>query len=408
MAMAADSTVEWLWAEGSSEPAAHGEAEIFDALPVASVSIRREAGHIVAAGSVQTHRTSIARTRNNIALGLAQLVLQALDQPEPRHFEAGRPAPRPRRSRLAKARHLGQLVRALGERLAFSSQWILGVATVDPTSPALELPARFVPLIPPRDRFWADPCVVEQGGRTWVFFEEALRRSAKGVDIGHLSVAELAADGSMGQPQRVLDLDHHLSYPMVFEHKGDWFLVPESSATGRIDLYRCRRWPHGWEFECTLLHHPSAVDASLMEWQGTWWLFFATSAPGAPTSDYLELYAAPTLRGPYVRHPQSPVVSDARWARPAGKLFVDQGRLIRPAQDSGGGVYGRAVHFREVTELDHRRYAEREVSTLQSDRMAGTFATHTFSRAGRFVVIDGCRKVPRLGLTSRSSAGHSQ
>jgi hypothetical protein len=89
-----------------------------------------------------------------------------------------------------------------------------------------------------------------------------------------------------------------------------------------------------------------------------WWLFSTT-----PANDTLRLFSADELLGPWTEHPESPVVrGDAHRARPAGRVVVAGGRLIRFAQDSLP-VYGRQVRAFEIVELTPVRYQELETST---------------------------------------------
>lgn len=48
-------------------------------------------------------------------------------------------------------------------------------------------------------------------------------------------------------------------------------MLPEGSGSGRLTLYRATQFPLVWEEERVLLPRP-LVDASLVEWQGRWYL----------------------------------------------------------------------------------------------------------------------------------------
>ena len=76
-----------------------------------------------------------------------------------------------------------------------------------------------------------------------------------------------------------------------------------------------------------------------------------------------------------------------RRSRPAGRLFYDQGRLIRPSQDCGI-AYGYAVVFSEVLTLSETEYEEREISRLEPGVITGCIGTHTYNRTEQFEVVD--------------------
>jgi hypothetical protein len=106
----------------------------------------------------------------------------------------------------------------------------------------------------------------------------------------------------------------------------------------------------------------------------------------------VSLFFAETLKGPWRAHPMNPVISDVRRARPAGKLFMDGGRLIRPSQDCSL-AYGYALVFSEVVKMTETEYEERVVARIEPTAFAGGVANHTYNRTERFEVVD--RDLPR-------------
>ncbi len=123
----------------------------------------------------------------------------------------------------------------------------------------------------PDDRlhFYVDPFPVEKDGHTYLFVEDFNHRSGYGV----ISVVQFDASGPMGVPRPVLDTGSHLSYPFVFEHGGEMWMVPESGSAGTVDLFRAERFPYRWTKEETLLAGIVASDATFFEHAGRWWMF---------------------------------------------------------------------------------------------------------------------------------------
>ncbi len=242
----------------------------------------------------------------------------------------------------------------------------------------------FRPLPMPADRFYADPVLVEDVPRLWLFFEDAARKSGKGV----IRCAELRADGGLGESRVVLERDYHLSYPFVFRQRGAWFMLPETQQNRSVELWRAVEFPWRWELEKVLLRDVVAVDPTLLEHDGRLWLFAGVSESGGSLSDELFLFAADELRGAWRPHPRNPVVSDVRHARPAGPLFHEEGQLYRPGQDCSGR-YGAAFWIHRVERLDEREYRETPVRRVGADWWPGLLATHSISRAGGFDATDG-------------------
>ncbi len=246
----------------------------------------------------------------------------------------------------------------------------------------------FTPLFPPRRLGWADPFPVVRQGRLFVFFE-AVRRSPK---RGWIAVMERRPDGTWTEPVDVIKRPYHLSYPFVFEHEGQWWMIPESRQDRSVQLFRCTAWPHGWAFEKHLMADVEASDCTLLQHGGRWWLFCAQpEVPGGPDHSRLHLYHSRSpLSAKWTPHPANPVVEDIRSARPAGRIFAEGGKLVRPAQDCSER-YGYALRLQEITHLGEKRYAERPLKTYLPEAFPGAIAMHTFNRAGGFLFMDAAR-----------------
>lgn len=241
-------------------------------------------------------------------------------------------------------------------------------------------------LAAPRGRFYADPFLLAHAGREALFFEEFDARAGR----GHIAAVELGPRGTAGRVQRVLAAPHHLSYPFVFEHDGVAYLIPETSATRRVELWRARAFPFEWELACVLLDGVRAVDTTWCQHDGRFWLFACVARPHAPLSEELCAFWSDRPFGPWRAHALNPIVDDPCGARPAGRLFVDAGRLVRPAQDVSR-EYGGHIVFQEVLELAPGRYAERALGTLDPAALVqfrGALGVHTFDRSARHEVVD--------------------
>lgn len=201
--------------------------------------------------------------------------------------------------------------------------------------------------------FVADPFMLKVEGTWHMFFEVMNRRTGRG-EIGLAT----SRDGISWTYQAiVLREPFHLSYPYVFESAGEYFMIPESRRAGAIRLYRAERFPSQWKLVGALIEGPCLADASLFRAEDRWWMFVETGAD--VKSDTLRLYSATTLLGQWSEHPSSPVISaDPHTARPAGRVLVHDGRVIRFAQDCHPR-YGLHVNAFEVTELTTTAYRER-------------------------------------------------
>ncbi|WP_051377182.1 glucosamine inositolphosphorylceramide transferase family protein [Paraburkholderia dilworthii] len=253
-----------------------------------------------------------------------------------------------------------------------------------------ELPDRlfeFKQLLPPKDRFWADPFVVERNGEYAVFIEELEYSKNR----GHLSVIRFGAnDQPILPPVKILERPYHLSYPFMLEESGELYMIPETNESNAIELYRCTRFPDRWEHVMNLMDGVMAVDTTIWRHGGKYWLFACMREnEHAPLSDELFLFWSDTLLSKdWHPHPCNPIVSDIRVARPAGNIFEYEGAWYRPAQDCSG-KYGRALSFQRIDTIDETTYRETPASRIEANWDASIDRVHTFNRAGRLSVIDG-------------------
>ena len=135
-------------------------------------------------------------------------------------------------------------------------------------------------------------------------------------------------------------------------------MIPESWVAGEARLYRAVEFPAKWEIDTVLVREHFIVDCSPFEHGGKWWMF----ANGGPpeNNNTLDLYFAPELRGPWTRHPKSPLNTTRAEARPAGRVIQVDGKIYRLGQDCEK-AYGAAVRAYEVLRLTETDYAERRI-----------------------------------------------
>lgn len=241
-------------------------------------------------------------------------------------------------------------------------------------------------------RFYADPVAIERNGEVTLFVEEFDYRRAKGV----ISAVRVGARGPEGRPEPVLERDTHLSYPFVFEAGGEVWMIPESSRSATIDLYRATQFPGGWIHEAVLVAGVVASDATLLRHAGRWWLFATVREGGGSYSDSLHLWHAEDFRGPWVAHPCNPVLIDVASARPAGPIVLREGALIRPVQDCRGG-YGSALGLARILRLDRKGFTQRVETRIAAGAAWPGSRLHMYSAAGGLEFIDGSRR-PRMRL----------
>lgn len=231
-------------------------------------------------------------------------------------------------------------------------------------------------------RYYADPFPIVRDGLTHIFVEEFPEATGKGV----ISQFTISAQGDVSTPRMVLDEPHHLSYPQVFEHGGEIWMLPEAHASGGLNLYRAETFPDRWSAATRIIDQP-LHDATFFEHDGLLWIAASRTALQSSSWDSLVLFWARDIAGPWSEHTGNPVLIDARCARPAGPPWREGDMLIRPAQDCTAG-YGSRLTLRRTQALSADTFAETTLGSLAFSEAGHILGPHTIGRAGRVEVID--------------------
>ncbi len=304
--------------------------------------------------------------------------------------DVGKGAPTNMQALHASLSLLGRYAKFTARRFFKMDRWIILFAKNGENGKCEADLSRYKRLpLPSDDHFQADPFVIDEGEKSYLFYEELDYKTLR----GYLLVSEWdEAAQSFVNPQEILREPYHLSYPNVFNVDGTWYMIPETHENGTVDLYEVEAFPTKWKKVRTMLSGIKAVDATLLQKGGKWWMFVSIAdKEGFSLNDELHLFYCDDFRtDEWTPHPANPVVTDVTCARPAGSLLEVDGRLIRPAQNCSG-VYGRGLVMNEVTKLTEKEYEERVLQQIRADFADDLVAVHTFNRSKRFSVIDAIK-----------------
>lgn len=240
-------------------------------------------------------------------------------------------------------------------------------------------------IMPASRAYWmADPLLVEDAGKTWLFYEAVHHGK------GRIEVVELADNGRPKAPVVAVERDYHLSYPFVFSLDGVWYMIPESCAARQVQLLRATHFPERWEYVTTLLQEP-AVDTTVQAIDGR--LLLLTFLPHGGNERV-------TPRAYWLKRDENGGASlealpwpdfDPLLVRGAGRLLCCGRRYIRPAQINREQSYGDGIRFAEC-QLSASAYREDELGRLLPDGIHApgwkADGAHTYTETKRFEVID--------------------
>jgi hypothetical protein len=266
-------------------------------------------------------------------------------------------------------------------------QWFIAFRKFSALEDSKDGQQSFTVIRPPQGHFYADPFVIDKDEKSYIFFEDYSYAHGKGV----ISYVELGADGRCSDPQLALEEDFHLAYPCIFEWQGEVYLLPESKSNRTVQLYRAAEFPRCWQLSHVLLSNVSAADSTPLHHGGKFWLLtsgLGTEDPWFDAVSELFVFFADSLSGPWTPHPKNPIVRDVRNSRSAGRVFLWNGQLIRPAQDCSA-VYGWAVVLNQIDVLTETDYAEHKIGIISPEWMPANRGTHTFNFSTRYEVLDG-------------------
>jgi len=175
-----------------------------------------------------TDRRSVSRSQNHvywkISAALARNIQSLAEDPDAfverlkesapgdvTNSPSGAPAGAP--GNLAMLRAGTRLARRYASdkwtRALYREQWALGYQRGGNGRPVT---GPFQTLMPPMDRYWADPFPIQVGSDYYIFHEELLFSTGKGSIV--LTVVD--DQGGLARPVPVLEKEYHLSYPRGF------------------------------------------------------------------------------------------------------------------------------------------------------------------------------------------------
>jgi len=236
----------------------------------------------------------------------------------------------------------------------------------------------------PPNHYLADPFVVRRNKEDYCFVEDYCYETLKAsICVYKLSVNKAERLGT------AIEEPFHISYPYVFEYQSKLYMCPESANNKDIRIYECIDFPLKWGLKKVIFSDISAVDSTIFQYNGRWWLFTSTDSgdSGDYCSDLLIYYADNPFSDYWTPHKNNPIFVDSMKGRMGGILF-DEKDVYRVSQQQGFNMYGKSTTINKIVQLTENQYIEESYVTIKPNFFKNIKGTHHIHSNGAVTVFD--------------------
>lgn len=271
----------------------------------------------------------------------------------------------------------------------FVKQWTIGLAkgTQDDilNNQLSSLPFKWIEL-PDPETFIADPFVFEFPSGEIHLLAEHIQQPYHGKLIAYRFNQNL----ELIEEKIILNTGKHLSYPFIQEDNGCYFIIPESAADNGVYAYPYDPVLMKVGDPITLISDQALIDSTLVFHKNNWWLF--ATKKGKSSNSELHIYYSQNWKGPYFPHSNNPVKCDEDGSRPAGRIFENNGKLYRPAQNCKQ-YYGKSITLFNINTLSKDEYDETPIFEIKPYlHKKYNYGIHTINHSDNIIVVDCLKK----------------
>lgn len=221
-------------------------------------------------------------------------------------------------------------------------------------------------VLKPSLRYWyADPIPFKYKGNYYVFMEKYNRIN----DLGSIAVATIDHRGRLCKKRTVIETGTHLSFPMILEYRGQHYLMPETSATRSIEIYKMGDTPYQWEHYYSLGLDEEIVDIAFIEDEEDLLLVGGIVDPVNSHSVRRQIIRLIGLDHKEAINYKISYTDEkcSMKARNGGNFHSKGEKLYRITQESTDAIYGLALILNEVTEITEDTIKEIELRRKSID-----------------------------------------
>ncbi|HAS8348793.1 TPA: hypothetical protein I7712_20400 [Vibrio vulnificus] len=229
--------------------------------------------------------------------------------------------------------------------------------------------------------FKADPFLFKKEQKNWIFYEECKINNGKGWIEAYCIEDDVAF--------HVLEEAWHLSYPNVWRHNDNIYMMPQSD-NGEVNVYICEEFPSKWKLLNTVISSDKYQfgDPTLCVSGGKNVLLLTVYDNNLKANDHLYAISdVDVYEGQYTVDNLQLINSDVRNSRCAGKILKMGGYEYRIAQNCEEG-YGVAINVNLLKDDLKGDLVE----SISPDFIKNANGVHTLNINDEYICVDFKKK----------------
>jgi hypothetical protein len=233
----------------------------------------------------------------------------------------------------------------------------------------------------PKNRWFADPFVIKHKNRDVIYFENFNMENK----TGSISCIEIK-NNQYNFLGRVISEKFHLSYPFVYKYDKNLYMIPDSSTSNSIRLYKCIDFPLKWEYQYDLISNIDTSDSIIFKYNDRYWLF-TNPDPNCKNMHESQLncyYSESPISSNWTPHDCNPIAFK-NGGRNGGFLYNE---LIRVGQNYKFNEYGTSLSLYKIIALEKNDYKEELIDKIEPNFSKSIKGIHHISSNQEYTVFD--------------------
>lgn len=227
----------------------------------------------------------------------------------------------------------------------------------------------------------ADPFILSVTDTEIVFFAEQMDSVKKKGKLVKVIVDR--SNYTVNSISDILELDTHLSFPIIFTDGDDVYVYPENYQSGSLKIYKYNYQESRLENPVELISEP-LVDTQILKYDNKYFAFGTKNITGElDDTRILYIYKSDTLLGEYKLF--QIINNNLKRERGAGQIYDSREHIVRPVQGCDN-AYGECIYFNELIYKDDK-FIQNCISSVKATKHYPE-GIHTYNTYGNISIID--------------------